>query len=128
MIDELSEALRQTAETQGGPVLRGLNSIERSSPGAVETLLDRQVVSYANALQPYYDAYKASGSQGGFGSYLQSRSQEVSDALLTVSDRFADNGGSSTARMIYRVARPDAQTDVTAALPQIGSIMEKYSN
>lgn len=125
VIDELSEAISQTAETQGGPVLRGLNSIERSAPGAVGTLLDRQAVSYANALQPYWDAYRASGAQGGFGAYLSERAPDVSDALLAVGDRFAAEANSTSVRFLYRVARFEGPQDVTAALPQIGAIMEK---
>lgn len=125
VIAELSEAIRQTAETQGGPVLRGLNSIERSTPGALETLLDRQVVSYANALQPYWDAYRSSGGQGGFGTYLSDRAPEVSDALLAVGDRFAAEAKSTSVRFLYRLARFEGPQDVTAALPQIGAIMEK---
>lgn len=127
VVNELTDVIQQNAEDQDGLANRGFQMLENFRPGIIHMFLNQRVGDYAEALQPYWDAYKSSGSQGGFGAYLQSRSQEASDALIGVSDRLADNTDSGTLRMIYRMARPSAQDEVTASLPQIGSIMEKYA-
>ncbi|MEJ2866223.1 hypothetical protein WCD74_00510 [Actinomycetospora sp. OC33-EN08] len=125
VVDEVSDAISETASDQGGPGAWALSAIERSSPGAVHTLVDRQLIGYANALQPSWDAYKSSGAAGGFGDYLSSRSSEVSDTLLGVSDRYAEAARTTGARVAYQVGRSSAAEDIPAALPEIGSILEK---
>ena len=128
VVNALTDAIQQNAEDQDGLAGKGFQALENFRPGIIHSFLNERVGDYADALQPLWDSYQAAGAQGGFGAYLASKPQEASDALIGVSDRLADSTDSGTLRMIYRMARPDAQTEVTNALPQIGSIMEKYSS
>lgn len=123
VVDQVTAALTRTATEEGGSAGRAFDAVESYRPGSVRVLVDRQIVGYANALQPYWDSYRSAGAAGGFGQYLAGRSSEVGDSLLQVGDRFAAQAGTG-ARVAYNVGRSDAQEDITAALPQIGSIME----
>lgn len=124
VVDRLATAAGRTAEDQGGIVARSLAAATGGDSDAARALMDRQLVGYANALQPQWDAYRAAGGSGGFGAYLEARAPEVSSSLLSVSDRFAEAADSVGARVTYRLARSSAQDSITAALPEMGSIVE----
>lgn len=124
VVDQLTAAVNQAATEEGGTAARALSAVDGSAPDAARTLMDRQLVGYANALQPQWDAYKSSGGSGDFGRFLADRAPEVSSALLGVSDRFVAASDSVGARVTYRLARSGAQEDITAALPQIGTVIE----
>lgn len=124
VVDRLTEAAGRSAEEQGGIVARSLAAATGGDSDAARTLMDRQLVGYANALQPQWDAYRAAGATGGFGTWLAGRAPEVSASLVCVSDRFAAAADSVGARVTYNLARSSAQDSITAALPEMGTIVE----
>ncbi|WP_285588872.1 hypothetical protein [Actinomycetospora sp. NBRC 106378] len=124
VVDRLTAAAGRTAEEEGGIVARSLAAASAGDPDAARTLMDRQLVGYANALQPQWDAYRATGASGSFGRFLADRAPEVSAALVGVSDRFAAAADSVGARVTYQLARSGAKDSITAALPEMGTIVE----
>ncbi|WP_425393404.1 DUF6918 family protein [Actinomycetospora chiangmaiensis] len=124
VVDRLTDAVGATANEEGGIVARSLAAASGGDPAAARALMDRQLVGYANALQPQWDAYKATGASGDFGRYLADRAPAVGTALLSVSDRFAAASASVGARVTYNLARLSAADSITAALPQMGTIVE----
>ena len=88
----------------------------------VETLLPDMV----NQLQPFWAGFTTSGGSG-FGDYLAKRGEEVSEALLSVTDARAEASDRPTIIKAYRAVRGGAAKHVQAALPQVGDLVLKYA-
>ena len=88
----------------------------------VESLLPDMVAE----LEPYWADFTASGASG-FGDYLAKRGDEVSEALLSVTDARAKTSQRPTILKAYRTVRGGAAKHVTAALPAVGSLVQKYA-
>jgi hypothetical protein len=90
--------------------------------GMVETLAPEMVVK----LEPFWADFTASGA-GDFGDYLVKHDHEVSEALLSVTDAHAENSTRPTIQKAYRSIRGGASKHVTAALPALGAMVQKYA-
>jgi hypothetical protein len=88
----------------------------------VESLLPDLVTE----LEPYWADFTASGASG-FGDYLAKRGDEVSEALLSVSDARAKISGRPVIIKAYGTVRGGAAKHVAAALPNVGALVEKYA-
>ena len=88
----------------------------------VETLLPEMV----GQLEPYWADFTASGASD-FGDYLTKRGDEVSEALLSVTDARAETSERPTILKAYRAVRGSAAKHVAAALPAVGALVQKYA-
>jgi hypothetical protein len=88
----------------------------------VETLLPDMIAK----LEPYWADFNASGASD-FGDYLAKRGDEVSEALLSVTDARAQTSERPTILKAYRTVRGGAAKHVAAALPAVGALVQKYA-
>ena len=88
----------------------------------VETLLPRM----ADVLQPYWADFNADGG-GSFGDFLAKREDEVSEALLAITDERGRNSSRPTIVKAYNTVRGSAAKHVKAALPRVGALVQKYA-
>jgi len=88
----------------------------------VETLLPDMV----NQLEPYWADFIASGASE-FGDYLVKRGDEVAQALLTVTDARAKASDRPTIVKAYGAVRSGAAKHITAALPAVGALVQRYA-
>ena len=88
----------------------------------IETLLPRM----ADTLQPYWADFNAAGG-GQFGDYLAKREDEVTEALLAITDERGRNSGRPTIVKAYNTVRGSAAKHVRAALPAVGALVQKYA-
>ena len=88
----------------------------------VENLLPDMVAE----LEPFWADFEASGASG-FGDYLVKRGEEVSEVLLSVTDARAETAQRPTILKAYRAVRGGAARHVVAALPNVGSLVQKYA-
>jgi len=77
-------------------------------------------------LEPFWADFTASGA-GDFGDYLVKHGDEVSEALLSVTDRRAETSTRPTILKAYKTVRGGASKHVTAALPALGALVQKYA-
>ena len=102
----------KTANTFASGYLRGM----------VELLAPDMIIE----LEPSWADFTASGA-GDFGDYLVKHGDEVSDALLSVTDRRAETSTRPTILKAYKTVRGGASKHVTAALPALGALVQKYA-
>ena len=102
----------KTANTFASGYLRGM----------VELLAPDMIVE----LEPFWADFTASGA-GDFGDYLVKHGDEVSEALLSVTDRRAETSTRPTILKAYKTVRGGASKHVTAALPALGALVQKYA-
>jgi hypothetical protein len=88
----------------------------------VESLLPDLVTQ----LEPYWADFSASGASG-FGDYLAKRGDEVSEALLSVTDARARISSRPVIIKAYGTVRGGAAKHIVAALPNVGALVEKYA-
>jgi uncharacterized protein DUF6918 len=90
---------------------------------AVDDLLDQLVAR----LEPFYTDFRTAGGDTTLPDYLAKRSDEVSDALLTITDARAERSTRTTIKKAYGKLRPQGKKHVQEALPGVGKIIEKYA-
>ena len=94
--------------------------------GYLQSMVETLIPEMADKLQPYWADFSASGA-GEFGDYLAKRGDEVSEALLSVTDEHAADSQRATILKAYRAVRGSAAKHVTAALPDLGALVQKYA-
>jgi hypothetical protein len=77
-------------------------------------------------LEPFWADFNTSGGSE-FGDYLAKRGDEVSQALLTVTDAKATSSGRPTIVKAYNSVRGSAVKHIEAALPRVGDLVLKYA-
>jgi hypothetical protein len=97
------------------------------APGYLQGMVESLLPDMVAQLEPYWDGYTASGASG-FGDYLAKRGDEVSEALLSVTDARAKVSGRPVILKAYGMVRGSAAKHVAAALPNVGSLVQKYAD
>ncbi|HEY7918919.1 MAG TPA: hypothetical protein VIE45_04665, partial [Streptosporangiaceae bacterium] len=95
-------------------------------PGHVRHMVGVLLPDMVGQLEPFWVDFRASGSSG-FGDYLAKRSDEVSQALLSVTDARAAASSRPTVIKAYGSVRGSAVKHVEAALPRVGDLVAKYA-
>jgi hypothetical protein len=78
------------------------------------------------SLEPYWADFNTSGA-AGFGDYLVKHGDEVAEALLAVTDARAKMSERPVIIRAYGTVRGGAAKHITAALPAVGTLVEKYA-
>jgi hypothetical protein len=95
-------------------------------PGHVRVMAGRMLPEMVDKLEPYWAGCNASGDSK-FGDYLAERGGEVSEALLSVTDRHASLSSKPVLVKAYNGVRGSAVRHVQAALPRVGDLVLKYA-
>jgi hypothetical protein len=94
--------------------------------GYLRVMVQKLVPEMVDKLEQYWADFTASGA-GDFGDYLVKHGDEVSEALLSVTDAHAEISTRATILKAYRAVRGGASKHVTAALPNLGALIQKYA-
>lgn len=96
------------------------------APGYYTHALHAITPEMVNALEPFWADFLTSGG-ADFGDYLAKRGDEVSEAMLAVTDQMAATSGRATIVKAYKMVRGSAGKNIDAALPNLGALVQKYS-
>lgn len=96
-------------------------------PGIIHDTVDDLLDSLVAKLEPFYAEYRTSGNGSSLPDYLAGRRDEVSDALLSITDARAERSSRATIKKAYGKLRPQGKKHVEEALPGVGKIIEKYA-
>jgi hypothetical protein len=110
----------------GTAVKLAYKTVNAFASGYLHSMVESLLPDMADKLQPFWADFTASGASG-FGDYLVKRGDEVSDALLSVTDERAAASDRPTIIKAYRSVRGGAARHVTAALPNLGNLVQKYA-
>ena len=100
-------------------VIKGIK--KRFVPEVVDSLLDE----WLGKLQPHYDKWSATKSNT-LSDFLVSRSDDVAEDLLSVTDARAEKTTHTTAKKMYLKMRDGAKRDVVESIPQLARMLEKH--
>ena len=94
---------------------------KRFVPEVVDGLLDDWIAK----LEPFYQTWQR-GDSGTFTEFLTSRSEEVAEQLLMVTDDKAEKTKHKRAKKAYLKMRGSAKKNVVDAIPELGKMIERY--
>jgi hypothetical protein len=110
----------------GTAVKLAYKAVKTFSSGHIHYMVETLLPKMADQLQPYWADFNTGGG-GSFGDYLAKREDEVSEALLAITDERGRNSSRPTIVKAYNTVRGGASKHVKAALPQVGALVQKYA-
>ena len=110
----------------GATVKLAYKTVNAFASGYLQSMVESLLPDMIAKLEPFWAEFSASGASD-FGDYLVKRSDEVSEALLSVTDARAQTSQRPTILKAYRTVRGGAAKHVAAALPAVGALVQKYA-
>ena len=108
------------------PLKAAYKAVTAFAPGYYQEAITAILPGVVYQLEPYWADFKTSGG-ADFGDYLAKRGDEVTEALLAVTDDMAANSGRAAVVKAYQLVRGGASKNIEAALPALGSLVQKYA-
>lgn len=94
---------------------------KRFVPEVVDSLLD----DWLSKIQPHFDKWEANKASS-LTDFMVSRSDDVAEDLLSVTDGRAEKTSHTTAKKMYKRMRPGAKKDVIEGIPALAKMIEKH--
>ena len=110
----------------GTAIKLAYKTANKFAAGHVHDQIEALLPLMADKLDPYWADFHTSGGSD-FGDYLSKRGDEVADALLSITDARAASSTHPTIVKAYGAVRGNAAKHVTAALPQVGALVQNYA-
>lgn len=109
-----------------GMALKGAVAAAKKVDAAIiAKSLDRVLPDVLDALDPHWQDF-ASNPEQDFGSFLEPRSAEVSDSIMSVADKHAEQINSPALSKPYNSLRGKASKFLTPAVPDFGRVLQKH--
>jgi len=122
----IEQEVAETSGVSGTAVKLAYKAVNTFLPGHIRYMVASLLPQMVDRLEPYWADFSASGGSE-FGDYLAKRGEEVSQALLSVTDARAAASGRPTVIKAYGTVRGSAARHVEAALPRVGDLVLKYA-
>jgi hypothetical protein len=122
----IEQEVSDKSGVSGAAVKLAYKTVNTFKPGHIRFMVGSLLPEIVDRLQPYWADFNASGGSE-FGDYLAKRGEEVSEALLSVTDARAAASGRPTIIKAYGTVRRSAIKHVEAALPHVGDLVLKYA-
>jgi Family of unknown function (DUF6918) len=122
----VEQEISDKSGVSGTAVKLAYKTVTSFAPGYYQGMLERMLPEMVGKLEPYWADFSTSGSSE-FGDYLAKHGDEVSQALLSVTDTLAAGSERPVILRAYRTVRGSAARHVEAALPRVGDLVLKYA-
>jgi hypothetical protein len=122
----IEQEISDKSGISGAAVKIAYKTVNTFMPGHVRHMVESLLPDMVDKLEPYWADFAASGGSE-FGDYLAKHGEEVSQALLSVTDARAAASGRPTIIKAYRSVRGGATRHIEAALPEVGDLVLKHA-
>jgi len=122
----IQQEVSNKSGVSGAGVKLAYKTANTLASGYLQSTVENLLPDFVAQLEPYWADYAASGASG-FGDYLAKRGDEVSEAMLSITDERAKASSRATIIKAYRAVRGSAAKNVTTALPAVGALVQKYA-
>jgi hypothetical protein len=109
----------------GAAVKVGYGVVKTVKPRFVGEVIDGLLDEFVEKLAPFYEDWSKTANGRSFGTYLTSRKDAASEALLAVTDGRAKVAKNGSVKKMYEKMRPSAKKHVEEALPRLGDLVER---
>ena len=122
----IQEEVAGKSGISGAAVKLAYKTAKTFAKGYLQSTVESLLPDLVTQLEPFWTDFCASGA-AGFGDYLAKRGDEVSEALLSVTDAQAKISQRPVIIRAYGTVRGGAAKNIVAALPNVGALVEKYA-
>ena len=122
----IEQEVSSKSGVSGAAVKLAYRTARAFAKGYLQSTVENLLPDLVAVLEPYWADFTASGASG-FGDYLSKRSDEVSEAMLSVTDARAKISSRPVIIKAYGSVRGSAAKNIAAALPAVGALVEKYA-
>ena len=122
----IDQEIADKSGVSGTAVKLAYKTVTSFAPGYFNSTVEEMFPQLVDKLEPFWADFATSGGSE-FGDYLAKRGDEVSEALLSVTDRMAQISQRPTIIKTYRAVRGNAGKHIEAALPGVGDLVLKYA-
>jgi hypothetical protein len=122
----LEQEVAELSGVSGAAVRFAYKTVNTFLPGHIRQVVQSLLPQLVDKLEPYWVDFRASGS-GEFGDYVAKRGEEVSQALLSVTDACAEESGNPVVIKAYNTVRGSASRHVEAVLPRVGDLVQTHA-
>ncbi len=122
----IEQELADKSGVSGTAVKLAYKTANSFAPGYLRDRMEEMLPQIVDKLEPFWADFNADGG-AVFGDYLAKRGDEVSEAMLSVTDAMAGKSERPTVLKAYRAVRGGAVKHVEAALPRVGDMAQKYA-
>jgi hypothetical protein len=130
VVDDCQQLIEQEVKTKSGvsgtTVKLAYKTANAFASGYIHSVIEGLLPDMVGQLEPYWADFSASGASE-FGDFLAKRGDEVAQSLLTVTDAKAKASSRPTIVKAYGAVRGGAAKHITAALPNVGSLVQRYA-
>jgi hypothetical protein len=121
----VEDEVKSKSGISGIAIKGAYSTVKAIKPGFVNGVIDALFDDWVAKLESHYDRWRGVG-QGSLAEYLTARSEDVAEDLLSVTDGRARVTKHKAASKVYDKLRPSAKKNVSAAVPKLGTLMEKH--
>lgn len=125
VIHDCVELIDSQVKQKGFVIKSAYATIKAIKKTFVSETVDGMLDEWLEKIQPHYDKWSATKSSS-LSDYLVSRSDEVAEDLLKVTDGRADRTSHTTAKKMYGRMRDGAKKNVVEAIPALSKMIEKH--
>jgi hypothetical protein len=122
----IEQEVHDKSGISGAAIKAAYKTVNTLASGIIHDAVDGLLPDFVAKLEPFHVEFLASGSSD-FGDYLAKRGEEVSEALLSVTDARAANSQRGTIKKAYGMIRSSGVKNVETALPRLGALIQKYA-
>ena len=130
VIDDCQQLIEQEVKAKSGvsgtTVKLAYKTANTFASGYIHSVIEGLLPEMVGQLEPYWADFTASGASE-FGDFLAKRGDEVAQSLLTVTDAKAQASSRPTIVKAYGAVRGGASKHITAALPAVGALVQRYA-
>jgi uncharacterized protein DUF6918 len=122
----IEQEISDKSGVSGAALKLAHKTVTSFAPGYYHGMLQQMLPEMVGKLEPFWADFSSSGGSE-FGDYLAKRGEEVSQALLSVTDALAAGSERPVILRAYRSVRGSAAKHIEAALPRVGDLILKYA-
>ena len=122
----IQQEVSSKSGVSGATVKLAYKTVKAFASGYLQSMVDTLLPDMIAKLEPFWADFSASGASD-FGDYLVKRGDEVSEALLSVTDHRAESSNKAAVVKAYRTVRGGAAKNIKSSLPAVGDLVLKYA-
>jgi hypothetical protein len=126
LVQVVDQEVAEKKGLSGTAIKAGYGAVRKVMPDLSKRAVARMLPDAAAVLDPYWDEFQLDGGDD-FGRFLADRGPEVSQALLTVSDKKVQVTSREAIKRAYKPLRGKAGEHVQAALPRVGAALQRHA-
>lgn len=130
LVDDALKVLDQEVDDKGGlsgMAIKGAYKIVKGvSPDFLRKVVEHLLPDFLSGLDPLYQ--EALSKNVAPRKHLEANPGRVADALLSITDKRAQNAKNQVVKGTYEKLRSGAKKHVEAAVPRLGQLFEKHAS